>query len=114
MADGLKPCPFCGGEVTVNQTPMTGMWGAVCDCASHIFYGAEHSKEKTIEAWNTRAERTCHDTGGIDENEQDVFNCDKCGCVLRLYDRDGMNTLCTSSIYDYPRYCPACGAKVVE
>lgn len=60
------------------------------------------------------AERgTCHDTGGTDENDQQVFNCDACGCVLSLYHRDGINTMCTHYIYDYPRFCPCCGREVV-
>ena len=56
---------------------------------------------------------TCHDEGGTDDNEQPVFQCSACGCILSLYDADGTNTLCTSFIFDYPRFCPACGAKVV-
>lgn len=69
--------------------------------------GLERSK-------NGVAERgTCHDTGGTDENGQQVFNCDACGCVLSLYNRDGTITMCTNFIYDYPRYCPACGREVV-
>jgi hypothetical protein len=56
----------------------------------------------------------CHDAGGTDENGQQVFNCDACGCVLSLYHRDGTNTMCTHFIYDYPRYCPACRRRVVD
>lgn len=55
---------------------------------------------------------TCHDLGGTDANGNQVFNCDKCGCVLSLYDRDGSNNLCTSFIFDYPRFCPECGCEV--
>lgn len=57
--------------------------------------------------------RKCHDLGGTGANGEQVFNCDKCGCVLSLYDRDGANTLCTSFVFDYPRFCPECGAEVV-
>ena len=62
---------------------------------------------------NSERTETCHDLGGTDENDEQVFNCSECGCVLSLYDRDGTNTLCTHFIYDYPRYCPNCGRKVV-
>lgn len=57
---------------------------------------------------------TCKDLGGTGANGEDVFNCSECGCVLSLYDGEGVNTLCTSFIYDYPRFCPECGARVVS
>ena len=70
---------------------------------------------RSAKVWRyTQEPETCHDLGGIGANGEDVFDCDKCGCVMSLYDSDGTNTLCTSFIYDYPRYCPACGRKVVE
>ena len=55
---------------------------------------------------------TCRDLGGTGANDEQVFNCSECGCVLSLYDRDGSNNLCTSFVFDYPRYCPNCGRKV--
>ena len=57
---------------------------------------------------------TCRDLGGTGANGEQVFNCSECGCVLSLYDRDGSNNLCTSFVFDYPRYCPECGRKVVS
>ena len=68
--------------------------------------------EQAIAATLGRGE--CRDLGGTDENGQQVFNCSKCGCMLSLYDRDGINTMCTHFICDYPRYCPECGAEVVD
>lgn len=70
------------------------------------------SAEQAIEATLGRGE--CHDEGGTDANGQQVFNCSACGCVLSLYDREGLNTLMTSFICDYPRYCPECGRKVAK
>ncbi len=76
--------------------------------------GPERSKNGVERSSDGVAERgTCHDDGGTDENGRPVFNCDACGCVLSLYHRDGTNTMCTHYIYDYPRFCPACGRKVV-
>ena len=66
--------------------------------------------EQAIAATLGRGE--CHDNGGTGANGEQVFNCSECGCVLSLYDRDGSNNLCTSFIFDYPRYCPECGRKV--
>lgn len=59
-------------------------------------------------------ERTCYDEGGTDYHGEQLFHCSECGCLLSLYNLDGTNTLCTSLIYDYPRYCPECGRKVVD
>ena len=55
---------------------------------------------------------TCDDLGGIDANGESTFHCSKCGCILSLYDSEGVNTLCTSFICDYPRFCPECGARI--
>lgn len=68
--------------------------------------------EQAIAATLGRGE--CQDLGGTGANDEQVFNCSECGCVLSLYDRDGSNNLCTSFIFDYPRYCPECGRKVVD
>ena len=70
-----------------------------------------------VEAWKAvygRGERTCHDRGGSDDAGMDVFNCSECGCILCLYQVDGTNNLITHNIYDYPRYCPNCGRRVVD
>ena len=72
----------------------------------------EVTPEQAIDA--TLGRGTCHDLGGIGANGEQVFNCSECHCVLSLYDRDGSNNLCTSFIFDYPRYCPECGRRVVE
>ena len=57
---------------------------------------------------------TCKDLGGIGADGEVVFNCSECGCVLSVFDKDGMNNLCTSFIYDYPRFCPNCGRRIKE
>lgn len=49
----LKPCPFCGGEAHIEHGLVT--WAVVCPCSSHVFYGCELDKAKTVEAWNRRA-----------------------------------------------------------
>jgi hypothetical protein len=67
-----------------------------------------------LEKVATVGARTCKDLGGTDANGGPVFNCSECGCVLSLYDAQGANTLCTSFIFDYPRFCPECGARVED
>ena len=58
--------------------------------------------------------RECDDLGGVDYSGKPVFHCSKCSCVMSLYDSEGINTLCTNFICDYPRFCPECGSKVVS
>ena len=57
-------------------------------------------------------ERTCDDIGNVAEGGNE-FHCSECGCVLQVYDDAGCNNLCTSFVFDWPRFCPECGAKVV-
>lgn len=55
----LKPCPFCGGEVSVNETEIDGriLYDIRCEnypCPAGpetAFYG---DRNKVIELWNTR------------------------------------------------------------
>lgn len=75
-------------------------------------YQDDLTPEQAIAA--TLGAGTCEDLGGTDANGRDVFNCSRCGCVLSLYDIDGSNNLCTSFIFDYPHFCPECGARVVR
>ena len=77
-----------------------------------LYVTALLTPEQAIAA--TLGRGTCQDLGGTGANDEQVFNCSECGCVLSLYDRDGSNNLCTSFIVDYPRYCPECGRKVVD
>ena len=60
-------------------------------------------RSAVIEAWNTRAERTCYNAigyGFIPDEDTPAFKCSECG-----------ETHLCDNWYDY---CPNCGAKVVE
>lgn len=63
-----------------------------------------------IKAWNTRAERTCHDL----EPSFYTFGCDKCGVLVEGGDEIGV--LVSPEVIENRlfNYCPNCGAKVVE
>ena len=99
-------------ETMVEADGLDLLYVALPDGRVRAFIRNYLTPEQAIAA--TLGTGACHDTGGTDENGQQVFNCDACGCVLSLYDRDGINTMCTHFIYDYPRFCPACGRKVVD
>ena len=103
----LLPCPFCGGEAEMlTAESMNGgyLFGIMCnDCRSR---GDVYDTEaEAVEAWNTRAERTCHDV----KPNLSYFLCDSCdmGGGTELWIKDGFYRDVK------PSYCPNCGAKVV-
>ena len=101
----LLPCPFCGGEAVLVPTSGTTVreWFVTCGnlecgvlaCKTRRFY----SEEEAIEAWNTRAERTCNRVPF-----GRTLVCSECGA--------GMGK--AAERYVYLNYCPHCGAKVVD
>lgn len=116
----LKPCPFCGGEASINDDP-TGnggkpitrgriglgrLWSVECDeCGADAGYW--QGEEIAVLAWNTRAERTCRMDYvgyiGTEESHASIYQCSKCS--MRYM---------SANVPDSGEYCMACGAKVVE
>lgn len=105
----LKPCAFCGHDearvIVVDKVTDAGAEGATVPifAASCPYCGAagsmELSYDEAVEAWNRRSERTCHDEA---ESPQS-FMCGECGWFwIDPEDELGF------------RYCPKCGARVVE
>lgn len=124
-SDMLLPCPFCGGDAIAFSEDAgwdhtgTNVYRAYCGCHNEeCAIGVElfHSgydlcderddgdttcsglMDKAIEAWNRRAERTCHD----EAESQQSFLCSECGWFWN----DQEDELGFS-------YCPNCGAKVL-
>ena len=53
--DNLKPCPFCGGNVTYTQNDITGEHHIEClECAVLALFDVDLLKEDVITHWNTR------------------------------------------------------------
>ena len=105
----LLNCPFCEGEAyTVGDDEL--YWTVEChDCCAHT--GGYAKREFAIEAWNTRAERTCHDTN----TRFNAWTCSECKCTLLLvFDDYGEPSLSIDGVADVPKYCPNCGRKVVS
>lgn len=97
MSDELKPCPFCGGEAKTIETKQG--WHMNIEHEPTCFHKTEvddeWTKAKAIEAWNTRAERTCRNLS----KDFAVLHCSACG----YFERD-----CACA-----NYCPKYGAEVV-
>lgn len=55
----LKPCPFCGGEATIEYDNGFDIPSYALDCVSDCPFSSAYllynSKEDAIKAWNTRA-----------------------------------------------------------
>lgn len=105
----LKSCPFCGEQPEIRKYP--DLEGAqysvdclndscqVCACCVLM-----NTKEEAIEAWNTRAERTCKNL--YKHADSPRFWCSECDFKSNWPISDGRAV--------EPRRCPNCGAKVVE
>lgn len=100
MIDGLKPCPFCGGEAEMVRSS-SGSYFVRCtnkQCAAKTRLYHENDNGARL-AWNRRAERTCHDMAKSPQS----FLCSECGWFWN----DPEDELGFS-------YCPNCGTKVVK
>lgn len=94
MIDGLKPCPFCGGEAIYGKSEASGRVRAVCvDCLASTDWLA--GTDEADAAWNRRAERTC---SIVRDEEVGCWRCSECGWELTP---------------DEEQFCPMCGAKVI-
>lgn len=94
----LKPCPFCGGKakhVYFRFTETHSICCGNCGAESYEF----DTEAEAIEAWNTRAERTCRNVAV----EGVLFECSECGA--KTVDAVGNYT---------QEYCAACGRRVQD
>ena len=115
----LKPCPFCGGEAGVYYfAHYDNECTVICsnpDCRASVSARSRGSMttayNRARKLWNRRAERACRNVSYCG-NE---FECSICGANLSGGDELGYvltvgEWYAESSI----RYCPNCGARVVE
>lgn len=106
----LLPCPFCGGESTVERIGKSGYFYVTCNTAYCCDFGKFDTEAEAIEAWNARQERMCHivkETKTIrsllhGEVEVTDERCSECEGFMDV----------GSGVYR--NYCPNCGAKVVD
>lgn len=96
----LKPCPCCGGEANLRfyGDPHCTVIAIVCDeCRLGTRVVALDDYLSAVNAWNARAERTCH----VDTPEG-------------WYVGEGYCSNCHAYLDGTENYCWECGAKVVE
>lgn len=124
----LKPCPCCGPKAFIAPSTTRYTQGGVYSCSAElrgyecglsIARSAATEKvalNKAIEAWNTRAERTC-EIARVETGEPAEYDCDEvlwhcASCheevAIYAYNENG------DTWADKPAFCPNCGAKVVE
>lgn len=127
MTNELKPCPFCGWNITAFNEDLYRVnisgndhWvhlrcvhcGATAQGRGNTKEAAEHQAQ---DRWNTRAERTCkNERFHYAPYEYDVFTCSKCGGSV--YEIDGKWAVKgRDGDYEYDAvilFCPLCGARV--
>lgn len=121
----LKPCPCCGPKAFITPStkcdPQAGKhcWTAElrCDeCGLNISRSAATEEEAlygAIEAWNTRAERTCHPvrrSGKSFSEEEKKTTLDACCSECLGFLGEAWEVFeCECDLF-----CSGCGAKVVE
>lgn len=104
----LRACPFCGGEARIIAKPYEPKVCVGCDddtCLGFSGLGWLYDSEKeATEAWNRRLERTCRMVRARWDDGECVWGCRCTACGDRFTYETGTTW----------RYCPACGARVVE
>jgi len=123
--EALRPCPFCGRSDTMcfsnnheecdDDIDVPTMYIVVCSmhdggCGAHSGY--YETKREAAAAWNRRAERTCRN---VCEWNIDTFHftCSECGAEIDGDDW-GDSPVFVGDYHEQLRYCPNCGAKVVD
>lgn len=105
--NGLRPCPFCGGEAEIwegvneEDEKIFSVW---CSTGLHHVNTLPYvSPECAIKAWNERAERTCRPTAK--PNDWEFSNC-YCECGNKLLE--------VEKVLDERllNYCSRCGTKI--
>lgn len=95
----LLPCPFCGNEADYYYNGET----YIAQCSMCGAQTAEfEERDWAADAWNTRAERACTIEKRYSWWGAVSMHCGACGADLGCDTRNRQ------------RYCPNCGAKVVE
>lgn len=142
MTEKLLPCPFCGGEASMQRfNASTTPARIICQCGIELRAAKGQSVEGIVEQWNTRAAvtdgqfaRTVHDgrawepvrTCRIEWRDKVLrtengikyygnYYCTACNDALSSWAKTTWDEYQASHFKgESPfRHCPNCGAKVV-
>lgn len=94
--DSLKPCPFCGGEAVKEFDSDWGLVVRCLECPAIMTESPCLGILKPVEAWNTRAERTCR----YEPTNRCTRACTSCGREVE-------------TLHLWYNYCPNCGSKLI-
>lgn len=102
-------CPFCGGEAHIKEvvSACEKLYTVGCsdsECMGYETWLLKPTVDEAVAAWNRRAERTCRMVRARWDDGECVWGCRCTACGDRFTYETGTTW----------RYCPACGAKVVE
>lgn len=115
MSEELRPCPFCGGEAKefTGEDAAPHRWTVECDaCGAHVGSGTRH---RARTKWNRRAERTCRPEVCDDGAGAWGVYCSECGYRFAgPYGKREVPEHMATRRDIMPRYCPDCGARVVD
>lgn len=116
----LKPCPFCGsGDAGIVRVKtifdnVLGFMVLCTDCGGTVGFNTDteftaftdfNTEQEAVDMWNTRVERTCRNARTYGYGFR--FECCECGYTTIVHN-------CAVRLDELPRYCPSCGAKVVD
>lgn len=106
-SEELLPCPFCGAPAKFTHISKKRVFAGCTNlkCPVGVHTANYATDAEAAEAWNSRAERTCHDVGS---RWSIGFRCDVCGFDAGIDDDESVNFGT-----DEFNYCPSCGARVV-
>lgn len=107
----LLPCPHCGGEAEFRDGSSTKPYIRCKSCGCRTW--GSFAYDKLVAAWNRRAERTCRNVSEWNNPDLFDFKCSECGAEV-CSDEMGKSPLVVYECEEHPRYCPNCGAKVVD
>ena len=96
----LLPCPFCGSEAELwSESQM-----AIISCKKFCVHSKGYIRvDDAIDAWNTRAERTCRIEYPY-YGDAPVINAQpRCSECHEHF-----------AVGEFPNYCPSCGRKVLN
>ena len=103
MNEKLRPCPFCGNEAELFESP--GVYFVECSNPKCNYPNNWDTREEAIAAWNTRAFEPKSGNWTLYENEAaNAWECSVCHEVIQLMEGNPQE--------NKYNFCPTCGARL--